>query len=818
MERESVEILSPAGNIECARAALGAGTDAIYLGYSSFSARAGAENFDDESLKEIIREAHLSGAKVYVAMNTLAKDEELREFVAALLKVWSFGADAIIMQDIFLGRAIKKVYPAIVLHLSTQAGVCNENGALFAKECGFSRVILARETKFEEIEKITKIIETEAFVQGALCTCFSGQCYFSSFAGGQSGNRGRCKQPCRKKYAYDRAGVAGAENEEKNCAEKAYSGANGKIGSCETRGSDGKYYALSLSDLCLGEAALKLAEAGVKSFKTEGRMRRKEYVAAAALYYGKIFGGADEAEKSRALSDLKRAYNRGNYTQGLGFGQDKRLLSPYVQGHIGEKAGVVKVVNGKYFVETREEFSAGDAFKILRDKKEIGGASFAGKASLGAGKGGFAARGMFISSKERLKNGDGVFVTTDTKSLARVLSVQNKRAIFIDVSLNEGERGFAKCGGITVKTADVLGKAENRALTEEEIEECFRKTDGLPFEVNFSKIETKNAFLPKSLLNAFRREFYAALADSYAKTDEERGKLDAAAFFEHYGAVLTESNGGAVEATFLGVAAIARRFTGKEKNVRFRIAKPDDYTRFFGGEDGVKAYLKDLFGEIPTDENAGKYIYYPAYATAETEKAIAEAVKSGCIEGIYAENYSGAEFAKKYRTKLIFGTGANLTNVAALREMLQTEGLTAIVLSKEISAAEQQKIMRTAQKIAPGVAVSVLDSGDIKTMDLCYCPFGKTCGACDKREFYTLTDEAGRAFPVRRYKDGLGECRFEIFNCANLVSGAPEGATPLIDCTCERDVAGTIALCGDEEEQKNKFKNYTYGHAKNSVL
>lgn len=176
--------------------------------------------------------------------------------------------------------------------------------------------------------------------------------------------------------------------------------------------------------MCLGEAALKLAEAGVKSFKTEGRMRRKEYVAAAALYYGKIFGGADEAEKSRALSDLKRAYNRGNYTQGLGFGQDKRLLSPYVQGHIGEKAGVVKVVNGKYFVETREEFSAGDAFKILRDKKEIGGALFAGKASLGAGKGGFAARGMFISSKERLKNGDGVFVTTDTKSLARVLSVQ----------------------------------------------------------------------------------------------------------------------------------------------------------------------------------------------------------------------------------------------------------------------------------------------------------------------------------------------------------------------------------------------------------
>lgn len=788
MDRQSVEILAPAGNIECARAALNAGADAIYLGYSSFSARAGAENFGDDELKEIVREAHLYGAKVYAAMNTLVKDGELSEFISALLKVWNAGADAIIMQDIFLGRAVKSAYPEIELHLSTQAGVCNENGALFAKKCGFSRVILARETKIEDIKKIAKIIETEAFVQGALCTCFSGQCYFSSFAGGLSGNRGRCKQPCRKKYAYDRAG-----------AEKGY--------------------ALSLSDLSLGEAAKMLAEAGVKSFKIEGRMRRKEYVAAATLYYDKIFCGAEADEISNALSDLKRAYNRGNYTAGLAFGQDKRFLSPFVQGHIGEKIGVVKVVNGKYFVETRENFSAGDAFKILRDKKEVGGAVFAGaRAGSGVGSGigsciasggGAGARGIYISSKERLKNGDGAFVTTDTKAFARVLSARKKRKICLKIRMNAGEYGEAKCGGVSVKTAAVLGVAENRALTESEIADCFKKTDGLPFEVSFSEIRTNNAFLPKSLLNAFRRDFYAALSARYA--GERREKLDISAFaFENAGEKF------AAAGKFGGLAVMARKFSGAETGVKFAIAKPEDYSVFFGG---AAERLRGIFGDLSTEETAEKYLYYPAYATGKTEDAIAAALESGLLDGIYAENYSGAEFAEKHGAKLIFGTGANVTNAVAAREILKLENLAGFALSKEISAAEQRKIAMEIRKINLEIAVFALNFGNIKTMDLCYCPFGKTCSACDKRDFYTLTDENERKFFVRRYKDGLGECRFEIFNCAYLAGGAAtDGIVPLIDCTCEKDAADLLRLYGDAEKQKAAFKNYTFGHAKNSVL
>ena len=194
------EILAPAGDKNSALAAINSGADAIYLGLKNFSARSSAENFDEIALNEIVRYAHAFNVKVYVAMNTLVKDSELNGFLSDLLSAWNGGADAIIISDALLGAFIKRNYPEIVLHLSTQAGVCNAYGAKFAKKLGFSRVILSRETSINDIKEIASIIETEVFVQGALCTCFSGQCYLSSFAGGNSGNRGKCKQPCRKRY------------------------------------------------------------------------------------------------------------------------------------------------------------------------------------------------------------------------------------------------------------------------------------------------------------------------------------------------------------------------------------------------------------------------------------------------------------------------------------------------------------------------------------------------------------------------------------------------------------------------------------------
>lgn len=737
------EILSPAGNLACAEAAIDNGADAIYLGLDAFSARMGAENFDTEALQEVILRAHLRGVKVYVAMNTLVKDSETEQFFGAFVSAWNSGADAVILQDPFLGKRMHEAYPDVVLHLSTQAGVCNTNGALFAKSCGFSRVILARETPLREIEKIAKIIETEVFVQGALCTCFSGQCYFSSFVGGNSGNRGRCKQPCRKRYAYDRNG-----NAERS-------------------------YALSLSDLCVGEKAKKLLSLGVSSLKIEGRMRRPEYVAAAVRYYRGVLDGATDTEKR--LSDLKRTYNRGNYTDGLAFGQDKRLLSTAIQGHLGEKVGVVRVERGNYCVESKFRPKRGDAFKILRNGEEVGGGIFVRQE-----KGSF-----IVASKTRLKNGDSVFVTTDTAVNERLLSFSRKGVLSLSLYFAAGEKPLAVWNGGSAEGDIPLQTAQSRALTREEVTECFQKTDGLPLNVEFTEISLASAlFLPKSALNAFRRKVFSAVCEA-ARTGE-RAPIAVTSFSE------TPTKG-----TFSGIqktAVVADDFS--DISVDIAVYKPTDYTQPPPPE--FYAAAKE------------KYIYYPAFATESDTAQIALWLAKGEIDGIYAENYGGVAFAQRHGCRLFAGTGWNISNRYATEALQKLPCLAYYAVSKELTAAEIGAL-RSEKAFA-------LSSGNIKLMDLCYCPFGKTCARCDKRARYTLTDENGRTFPVRRYTAADGSCRFEVYNCASLVGKGVAHTGRLLDVSVTRDKRGAIAAATDEREQKKIYENHTSGHYERGVL
>ena len=196
------EILAPAGNMDMLRAAVINGADAVYLGLSRFSARAKAANFDGDDLSEAINYAHLYGVKVYVAINTVITNDEIADALDSALRALDCKADALILQDLGLAQLIRKERPNAVLHASTQMGIHNPEGAIVAKKLGFSRIILARETLLEDIVKIKKSldIEVECFVQGALCIAFSGNCYFSSFVSGYSGNRGKCMQLCRKQY------------------------------------------------------------------------------------------------------------------------------------------------------------------------------------------------------------------------------------------------------------------------------------------------------------------------------------------------------------------------------------------------------------------------------------------------------------------------------------------------------------------------------------------------------------------------------------------------------------------------------------------
>ncbi len=722
------EILAPAGNKNCAFAAINSGADAIYLGMKEFSARSSAENFDADELREICAYARLFGVKVYVAFNTLIKDGELDNFFAGCIAAHNSGADALIISDIYLGAKLKESCPHISLHLSTQAGVCNVYGAKLAKNMGFDRVVLARETAFEDIKAISKVIETEVFVQGALCTCFSGQCYFSSFAGGYSGNRGQCKQPCRKTYAIN----------VENYGQPAYR--------------------LSLSDLSVGGDIQKLKDAGVKSFKIEGRMRRAEYVAAAVKYYKNCLLNEDGA----GLSDLKRTYNRGNYTKGLAFGQDKSFLSSAVQGHIGEFAGVVSVKNAKYLVNSLLNFRKNDAFKILRDGKEVGGAVFES-----ATRGGF-----YISSRTRLKNGDKVFVTTDTAVNERLLSDVRKLKINIFAKFKAGERAEIDINGVQFYGDNILQSAINSPLSYADIEKAFKKTDKYPFEVEISGFDTDGVFIPTSELNALRRNVYAQYFNGISCNNNVI-----------YDSKITHSeiNPGKNGKT----AVICTDLRGLNANVG--ILKISDFS---ADTDKLTA---DFKGE--------KFLYLPPYLTgAEIEKAKPIINK---FDGIYSDGIHGFLLVEELNVKFFAGCGFNISNKISVLSCRSDY----IALSKEISVKEADALSRE--------NTFYLSAGDIKVMDLIYCPFGKKCLSCEKRGKYTLTDENGRQFTLRRYK--TGDCRFEVFNCAKL-AGVKNNCGALIDCTNQQNPNGIINVLGDENALKQIFdNNFTRGHTFNSV-
>ncbi|MDE6667735.1 MAG: U32 family peptidase [Clostridia bacterium] len=722
------EILAPAGDKNSALAAVNAGANAIYLGLKEYSARSSAENFDYENFEEISKYCHAFGVKVYVAMNTLVKDGELKNFISSAVTAWNKGADALIISDIFLGKFLKENCPEIILHLSTQAGVCNAYGARLAKKYGFSRVILARETAIEDIEEIAKIIETEVFVQGALCTCFSGQCYLSSFAGGNSGNRGKCKQPCRKKYSIDREGF------------------------------EDSAYRLSLSDLSVGENIDRLVGVGVASFKIEGRMRRPEYVSAAVKYYKNLL---KNVENSAALSDLKRTFNRGNYTKGLAFGQDKSFISSQVQGHIGEFVGIIKVENGKFICQSRQKFSKGDGFKILRGGKEVGGAIYLGEAK----------NGFILSSKARLKNGDKAFITTDTALNARLLSTDKNIPINVEINLFAGKKAQVFINGNAFTGETALECAQSRPITVEEIQKAFKKVDKYPFEVRFGAINTDGVFMPASELNALRRTVYAKFYDNLTATN--RKVITPNCVFSQKSSVKN-----------VKIAAICTNFSNITADIG--ILKLNDFYA------DISALVRNFKGE--------KYLFLPPYLTGKEIEKVKDIVKG--FDGIYCDGIYGIELASELDKPLFAGTGFNISNRADI-EMCKAKY---IALSKELTASEAADI--TAENSF------YLTAGDIKVMDLIYCPFEKRCATCDKRENYTLTDENGRKFPLRRYKTGA--CRFELYNCASLAASTPTGT--LLDCTLQSEPQKIIEICKNDKALREYFKNYTRGHSELSVF
>ena len=343
MEKRQVEILAPAGSFDSMKAAVAAGADAVYMGGSRFGARAYADNPDEKGLLEAIDYVHLHGRRLYMTVNTLFKEDELEELENYMRPYCDRGLDGVIVQDLGALAFMRRHFPGLELHSSTQMTVTSVYGARMMKEMGCSRVVTAREMSLEEIRRIhdEADIEIESFVHGALCYCYSGQCLMSSLIGGRSGNRGRCAQPCRLPYSVYEPGDISRMNGKHSVPEQAgQAGARSRISEQTGKKNRGKKpassgqpgpsplnksserYVLSLKDLCTLDILPDIIEAGVYSLKIEGRMKSPRYTAGVVSIYRKYVdryleqgrdGYCVEPEDRKMLLDL---FDRGGFTDG----------------------------------------------------------------------------------------------------------------------------------------------------------------------------------------------------------------------------------------------------------------------------------------------------------------------------------------------------------------------------------------------------------------------------------------------------------------------------------------------------------------------
>lgn len=339
MRNKDFELLAPAGSLEIFKGVIESGADAVYVGGSMFGARAYANNFTEEELLEAIDFAHLRGVKVYLTVNTLIKNSEFSKLYDYLLPYYKRGLDAVIVQDIGVVKAIHEYFPSMEIHTSTQMTVTGADGVRFLSQFGVTRVVMAREVSLAEMKRIHEEtgMELEAFVHGALCYSYSGQCLFSSILGGRSGNRGRCAQPCRLPYT-----VEGKKDE----------------------------YILSLKDMCGIKALDKLHDAGVYSLKIEGRMKQLEYACGVVKYYRSYI------DSKKPVSDadydrIKALGNRCGFTDRYYFDHNGSDMVTYVKPNFVSNAAEPSPEKRKLSIEGELVLREGEPGSLTVKKGDV---------------------------------------------------------------------------------------------------------------------------------------------------------------------------------------------------------------------------------------------------------------------------------------------------------------------------------------------------------------------------------------------------------------------------------------------------------------
>lgn len=507
--RKIPELLVPAGGMEQLKAAVACGADAVYLGGSHFSARAGAENFSDAELREAIDYAHEYGVSVHVAVNTLMYQEEMAEALDFAAKIYGYGADAMIVQDTGLASAVHRCLPGLPLHLSTQGTVTDIYGVRAAEELGAERAILARELSLDEIRKICREkdgMEIEIFVHGAICIALSGQCHMSGVIGGRSGNRGECAQPCRMMYS-----IGNADRQDM---------------------ADG--YLLSPADMCLLASLRDISDAGVDSIKIEGRMKSPEYVALTTSIYRKYLdmAGSDEKTDSKEyrtdVMKLRQVYSRGPFTDAYLKGRsDAAMMSGASSKNSGIKTGRMLSFNKKKrhaSVKLSDDLSIGDGIEIRDGRCSAGNIvtyirSRSGELLKKAEAGSIVEVGDLRTERGIPADGSDVFRITDKKLTEETRHLYEKpgQRIPVDFTLYAEEGRPARLDAIcdadrgrihvSRESEKALERAEKHAASKSTLAGRLARTGNTPYLCRTADVVIKGKpFTPASLLNELRRD------------------------------------------------------------------------------------------------------------------------------------------------------------------------------------------------------------------------------------------------------------------------------------------------------------------------
>lgn len=749
---DKIELLAPAGSMEALEAAVESGADAVYIGGNKFNARAFADNLDDNMLKNAVEYAHVRGVRVYITVNILILQKELEEVLEYIKHLYSINVDAVIVQDIGLAMMIKKLLPDFEVHCSTQMAVHNTDGAMLLYELGIKRIVLARELSLQEVNNIVENtnIDAEIFVHGALCVCYSGQCYMSSLIGGRSGNRGKCAQPCRKKY--DLLDIDNNRN-------------------IDT--STGKYL-ISTRDLNTYKNLYDIAASKAASLKIEGRMKRPEYVAIIVHHYRKALDCIQEGKANCILEEadyeLKIAFNR-EFTQGYLFNKRNQEIvntdrpdnrGIYIGKVLNQKGNIVELLLEENFLND------GDSIEIIRDNGKSTGCTISGiKKNNETVKGAKAGDRIRIFVTDRVAPGNRINKTLDSNLFLKAreqYAYRNKKKIALK-GVFTGSMNHAPileiedCDGNYVRAEgeEIIQKAEKLALSPEKINEQLNKTKDTPYVFRTIDINIDdNSFLSVKAINNLRREALEQLSlcrininRRYNQDIEIKSLMKNVLSTKE---INTSNNKELVAGVTNYEAALAAIKAGAES-----IYILGDY-RF---NEGLKL-INDISRICNTSDCSLYYVIPQITRDAENkalEEMLKQAVKINPELGLVISNIGHVKILERFKLAKARGNFTlNSLNSASI-DFFRERSLHSICVSPELNLSQIKDLSKYTN-----IELEAIVYGYLPAMITEYCPSSAasdclSCGnGCNKH--HGMQDERNKLFRVRN----MGNCKSVILN------------------------------------------------------